>query len=97
MKIEIEITDSITAEIKIGDRRVKYGARKGMWQFIEGVSEQELENTIEGIVLLKLTNVLSDIMQGYLPDEQNADDCCWEPWEKLSRKAQEEVYNRINP
>lgn len=97
MKIEIEIKDSVTAEIEIGGRTVKYGARQGVWKFFEGVTEQELETTIEGIALLKLVNALPDIMQGYLPDEQNAEDCCWEPWETLSKTAQKEVWKAINP
>lgn len=97
MKLEIEIEDSVTAAIKIGDRTVKFGARQGIWRFFEGVNDRELETTIEGVVLLKLANVLPAVMQGYLPEEQNADDCCWEPWETLSKKAQQEVWKNIDP
>lgn len=96
MKIEIEFTSSYSADITIDGKQMKYcliGQKTGL----TGIEPELLEDSIGGIVALKITGVLTSILQGWMPDEQNADDCCWGTWDKLTESASEEVTEAINP
>lgn len=95
MKIKIEFTSSYTADITIDGKKITYdliGRNTGL----SGIEPDLIENTIGGIIAQKLTSPLRDILQGWLPDEPNPKNCCWDTWEKLSESAQQEVSNAID-
>lgn len=94
MKIEIEFNSSYEATVNIDGRELKLEGRRGMWTF-EGMTCDEGEGTIGGIVANKLMMPLIDILQGWMPDEESPDDDCWETWEKLTESAADEVYDAI--
>lgn len=97
MKIEIEFTSSYEANITVDGRKLTYkliGNSAGLQGFPKG---QTCEDSIGGMVAQKLSNSLTEILQGWLPDEQNSEDCCWDTWEKLSDKAGDEVFKAIQP
>lgn len=93
MKIEIELKGTTTAAIKIDGKEFayQYMAKSGFWSFDDNISKQDLETTVGGLVAIKLCENMSDILQGWMPEEQNAKDCCWETWEKLTESAAEEI------
>lgn len=97
MKIEIEFTSSYEATMTIDGRKLTYkliGRSSGLQGLPEG---QTCEDSIGGMVAQKLCNQLTDILQGWMPDEQNAEDCCWGTWERLSEKANDQVFEAISP
>ena len=81
MKIEIEFTNSYEADLLIDGRKLKYGYKHGMWQFFEGLEDDEVDATIGGIVACKLTSPLIDILQGWIPEElvhqPSSSSVCW--------------------
>jgi hypothetical protein len=97
MKIEITLENSYSAKIAMDGKEFQYGYsdKTGGWGFDDGITVEEMENTIGGLVIQKLCEDMSDILQGWMPEEQNADDCCWGTWEQLSEDAAEEVYDSI--
>lgn len=98
MKIEIEFNSSTEASITIDGRNMTYGyvPAEGSWQFIDGITGPECDNTIGGIVAVKLTDPLVSILQAWLPDEESPDNDPWETWETLSESAAEEVSDSIS-
>ncbi len=96
MKIEIEFNNSYQADLTIDGRKLKYGYKHGVWQFLEGLEDDECESTIGGIVSCKLAGPIIDILQSYMPEEESPDGDCWETWEKLSDSAADEILTAID-
>lgn len=101
MKIEIEFNSSYEADIVIDGRKMTYGYKDGFWKFLSGLSieKDEHDTTIGGIIALKIAEQLPDILQGWMPEENQfrPDGEEWETWDKLSEEAADEVYERVRP
>ena len=97
MKIQIELKNSYRAEIEVDGKKCNYGYNRetGGWSFDDGITNEEFENTVGGIVLEKLTDNLLDILQGWMPGEQNPQGNCWGTWEQLTDTAADEIDNSI--
>jgi hypothetical protein len=96
MKIEIEFNSSYEAKITCDGKEMTYGLiRGGVWQ-LRGITNDESENTVGGMVVGKLTENMINILQAWLPNEESPDGDCWETWEKLTDSAAEEIYERIH-
>lgn len=102
MKIEIEFDSSFEAKITCDGREFRYGIKDGCcwgWDGFKKVTKKfdEQDQTIGGIVLCKLAEHMSDILQGWMPefDNQKTGEC-YKTWEKLDDESQEAVYDRVN-
>ena len=97
MKIQIELKNSYRAEIEVDGKKCTYGynAESGGWSFDDGLTNEEVEGTVGGIVLQALSDNLSDILQGWMLDEQNPKGECWGTWEQLTETALDEIDRSI--
>ena len=97
MKIEITLIDSTSAKIAMDGKEFEYGysAKTGGCGFDDGISREELQDTLGGMVIQKLCDDMSDILQGWMPDEESPSGSPWETWEKLSEEAAEELYDSL--
>ena len=92
MEIKIEFSNSYEAVMTIDGRRLEYGLQDNVFRFKgNDVSYEDLEKTIGGLVALKLTSPLIDILQGWMPDEPSPDEDVWGTWETLTETAAQEV------
>lgn len=97
MKIIIELENSYSAKISVDEKKFKYGycAKSGGWTFNDGLTIEEMEETLGGMVITKLCDDMSTILQSWMPDEESPSGEPWKTWEKLSEEAAEELYDSL--
>jgi hypothetical protein len=92
MKIEIEFDSSHEAAVTIDGRKMRYSVKAvDGWAWREGVTPEELETTIGGILAGKVSQILPEILQGWMPSDESPDGDAWETWEKLSDEMSDEM------
>ena len=73
-----------------------YGYKDGGWSYLSGIENDELEETIAGIIACELSSKIIDVLQGHMPDEDNPiTGNPYEPWEVLPMHIAEEVSDNI--
>lgn len=96
MEIKIKFESSYQAFIEIDGKKMEYnliGKNTGL----SGISEEDFETTLGGMVALKFCTILPTILQGWMPDEPNPQGDSWETWEKLTDSAADEIFKHISP
>lgn len=97
MKITIETENSYEAKVTIDEREMVFGLKNGGWSYRSGLGTGESDNTIGGIVAVKLMDILPDLLQGWMPDSENPETgASWELWETLDEETADQVYERLN-
>ena len=97
MKITIELESSYSAKIEVDRKAFQYGfsAKTGGWGFDDGISREELEDTLGGIVIQKICDDMSTVLQSWMPEEESPTGEPWKTWEPLSEEAAEELYDSL--
>ena len=97
MKIEIEFNSTIEAKVTIDGKPLKFGVREGCLGGYHGtMTKLEQDQTIGGIIARKLSSPLVDILQNWMPDEDDNNMEPWGTWQKLPRQLAEEVEDAMD-
>ena len=93
MKIQIELKNSDRAEIEVDGKKFSYGLNfnSGGWRFDDNISNEEIEYTLGGMVISKLCEDMSSILQEWRPDRESPSGEDWETWETLPEEVVEEI------
>jgi hypothetical protein len=95
MKIEIEFTDTVEAKLTLDGKKFKVGYKHGRGWAVEGLSDQEQERTIGGIIASKLAEELPHILQAWLPETPNPQGDTWGTWETLPTDIADEMADNM--
>jgi hypothetical protein len=98
IRVSIETDCSYQATVTINGRKLVYGynAKEGVWLYQSGLSKEDRENTIGGMVAEKLMTPLMEILQGWMPEYDNPKTGeCWKVWEKLDEECADKVYTQM--
>lgn len=97
MKITIDTDCSYEAKVTIDGRELVFGLQAGAWRYKSGLNKDEHENTIGGMIAMKLMDILPDLLQGWMPEYDNPKTGeCWTLWEKLDEECAEYIYDRLS-
>jgi hypothetical protein len=92
MKITIETNNSYEAKVTIDERELVFALKNKGWAYRSGLKKGEDENTIGGMVAMKLQEIMVDLLQGWMPECDNPKTGeCWTLWEKLDEESADEV------
>ena len=92
MKIIIDTHgSSYMATVEIDGRTMQYALRLGSYFKLEGLTDEERERTIGGLVAGRLLSPLIDVLQGYMPEESNAQGESYQSWDRLPAQVAEQV------
>ena len=95
MKIEIEFESSYEADITIDGRTLKYGYQNGSWSFMSTLSAADADTTIGGMVASRISYILIEILQHWMPESENPEGEMWGTWETLDEDTADELYQHL--